>query len=72
MSSADTPGHVPSGPAAPRFQMRLPGFLLGDEQEVGLGEVIKRVTATMGLRPCGGCQQRAARLNRLVGFTRRS
>ena len=46
---------------------RIPGFLL--EQDVGLGNVVKRVTSTFGIRPCGGCEQRAARLNRWLVFT---
>lgn len=50
------------------YRMRLPGFLVGEE--VGLGEVVKRVTYAVGIKPCGGCQQRAASLNRWVTFTR--
>ena len=46
---------------------RIPGFLL--EQDVGLGSVVKRVTSTFGIKPCGGCEQRAARLNRWLVFT---
>lgn len=49
---------------------RLPGFISGDE-EVGLGDVVKRATAAMGIRPCGGCSARAERLNRLVALTPR-
>jgi hypothetical protein len=50
-------------------QVRLPGFV--SDEPVGLGDVIKRVTATAGIKPCGGCARRAAKLNRLVGFTGR-
>jgi hypothetical protein len=53
----------------PRHQARLPGFVA--DSPVGLGDVIKRATLSVGLRPCGGCQQRAAALNRWVGFTGR-
>jgi hypothetical protein len=49
--------------------VRLPGFV--SDEPVGLGDVIKRVTATAGIKPCGGCARRAAKLNRLVGFTGR-
>jgi hypothetical protein len=49
-------------------RVRLPGFLI--EQEVGLGDVIKRVTAGMGIRPCSGCEKRAVTLNRWMSFTR--
>jgi hypothetical protein len=50
-------------------QVRLPGFV--SDEPVGLGDVIKRVTATAGIKPCGGCARRAAKLNRLVTFTGR-
>jgi hypothetical protein len=54
----------------PRYQVRLPGFI--SDEEIGLGDVIKRVTYAVGLKPCGGCERRAAALNRWVGFSRRS
>jgi len=50
-------------------QVRLPGFIT--EEDVGLGDVIKRVTSSFGIRPCGGCQRRAAALNRWLVFTGR-
>jgi hypothetical protein len=56
-----------AGPAPPR--VRLPGFVA--ETEVGLGEVIKRATSLAGIRPCGPCLERAARLNRWVVFSGR-
>ncbi|AUG75846.1 hypothetical protein CFP65_0925 [Kitasatospora sp. MMS16-BH015] len=43
-------------------RVRLPGFVT--DQEIGLGDAVKRVTATLGIRPCGGCERRAAALNR--------
>jgi hypothetical protein len=48
-------------------RVRLPGFILNED--VGLGSVVKRVTLTFGIRPCGGCEQRAAMLNRWLVFT---
>jgi hypothetical protein len=49
--------------------MRLPGFIT--EEEVGLGDVIKKVTYAIGFKqPCGGCQKRAAALNRRMRFSR--
>lgn len=48
-------------------RVRMPGFIL--DQDVGLGSIVKRVTSTFGIRPCGGCEQRAARLNRWLVFT---
>ena len=49
-------------------RVRLPGFLI--EQEIGLGDAIKRASSAMGIRPCGGCEKRAATLNRWMSFTR--
>jgi hypothetical protein len=50
-------------------RVRLPGFTA--EQEVGLGEVIKRATSLVGIRPCGSCLERAANLNRWMVFSGR-
>jgi hypothetical protein len=50
-------------------RVRLPGFIKS-EDEIGLGDVVKRVTYAMGIQPCGGCEQRAAALNRWMTFTR--
>jgi hypothetical protein len=47
---------------------RLPGFI--EEEEIGLGDVIKKVTYAMGVKPCAGCEKRAAALNRWMRFTR--
>ena len=49
-------------------RVRLPGFI--KEEQIGLGDAIKRVTYVMGIKPCGGCEKRAAALNRWVVFTR--
>ena len=49
-------------------KVRLPGFITGDE--VGLGDVVQRVTYAIGIRPCGGCERRAAAMNRWMVFTR--
>jgi hypothetical protein len=49
------------------FKVRLPGFLV--ENEIGLGEVIKRATSTVGIKPCGNCEQRASMLNNWFVFT---
>ena len=50
------------------YRIRLPGFLI--EQEVGLGNAIQRVTYAMGIKHCGGCEKRAAALNRRIIFSR--
>lgn len=49
------------------LRVRLPGFV--SDEEIGLGDVIKKATATMGIKTCGGCQRRAEALNRWMSFT---
>ncbi len=49
-------------------RVRLPGFLV--DEEIGLGDAIKRATYAMGIKPCGGCEKRAAALNRWMHFSR--
>jgi hypothetical protein len=49
--------------------VRLPGFIT--KEDVGLGDVIKRVTSTFGIRACDRCQRRAEALNRWLVFTGR-
>jgi hypothetical protein len=51
----------------PRHRVRLPGFVA--DEEIGLGDVIKRATSYIGIKPCGGCERRAAALNRRVIFS---
>ena len=50
------------------YRVRLPGFLI--EEGIGLGDSVKRLTYAMGIKPCGGCEKRAATLNRWMRFTR--
>lgn len=50
------------------YKVRLPGFITGEE--VGLGDIVNRVTYAMGIKPCGGCEWRAAAMNRWMVFTR--
>ncbi len=49
------------------YRVKLPGFV--SDQEIGLGDVIKRTTSVIGIQPCGGCDQRAALLNRWLVFS---
>ena len=51
----------------PHHRVRLPGFLI--EEEIGLGDLFKRTTYAMGIKPCGGCEKRAAALNRWMTFS---
>lgn len=48
------------------YRVRLPGFI--SDKDVGLGDVIRRATYSVGIKPCGGCEQRAAALNRWMVF----
>ncbi len=51
------------------YRVRLPGFVR--DEEIGLGDVIKRATSAVGIKPCGGCTRRAAALNRWMIFSGR-
>ena len=52
------------------YRSRLPGFV--SDKDIGLGDAIKHVTYTLGIRPCGGCERRAAALNRWFVFIGRA
>jgi hypothetical protein len=49
------------------LRVRLPGFLV--DEDVGLGDAIKRATSYVGIAPCAGCDRRATALNRWLTFT---
>jgi hypothetical protein len=51
------------------YRVRLPGFI--NDEDVGLGDVIKRAASAIGIRPCDGCAQRAAVLNRWLVISSR-
>ena len=36
----------------------------------GLGDVVAKVTSAVGVKPCGKCKERQAKLNKLVPFKR--
>ena len=55
------------GPEPPPYRMRLPGFI--SDEEIGLGDVFKRATSAIGIKPCGSCQRRAIALNRWLVFS---
>jgi len=69
MDQEDTQNALKDRDQRQPFHIRLPGFLV--DEEAGLGDIIKRATATVGIKPCGGCEQRAAALNRRVVFSGR-
>jgi hypothetical protein len=47
--------------------IRLPGFII--QEEVGLGDIIKKVTYRMGIESCEPCKKRAEFLNRRFVFS---
>jgi hypothetical protein len=49
------------------YRVRLPVFI---NEDVGLGDAVRRVTQAIGVQPCDRCHQRAATLNRWVVFSR--
>jgi hypothetical protein len=53
----------------PPHHVRLPGFIT--DEEIGLGDAMKRAASYVGIRPCGGCRRRADALNRWMVFTKR-
>jgi len=66
--NSDAEKHVPnSSEQRSPTRVRLPGFI--SDEDVGLGDAIKRVTYAFGIKPCGGCERRAAALNRWMVFT---
>ena len=50
-------------------RVRLPKFIT--DEEIGLGDVMKRTTSYLGIPSCGGCGRRADALNRWLVFTDR-
>ena len=41
------------------------------DKEIGLGDVLKRVSARFGFSACSGCDRRARSLNRWIRFSAR-
>lgn len=39
------------------------------DEDIGLGDALKRVSYMVGIKPCGGCDKRAAALNRWILFS---
>ena len=58
--SSNKPGGSP-------VRIHLPGFIR--DEEIGLGDAMKRATRYLGVKPCGGCERRAAALNRWIVFS---
>jgi hypothetical protein len=69
MTKASESDDSPDQSEHPPHRVRLPGFIT--DEEIGLGDVIKRTTSYFGIQPCGDCGRRAAALNRRLVFTNR-
>jgi hypothetical protein len=57
-------------PAKAPHQISLPGWI-STEEELGLGEAMKRVFYRAGIKACEGCNRRAAALDRNFVLKRR-
>ena len=73
-TSAPQHSGLAGGPALAEIpqphRLSLPRFLV--KHEIGLGDLIKRLTSALGIKACVGCERRAAALNRwliLSGIT---
>jgi hypothetical protein len=69
VTEASEDNNSPNQREYPSHRLRLPGFVT--DEEIGLGDVIKRAASYVGIKPCRGCERRAAALNRWVAFTHR-
>ena len=69
MTHETSPTTAPHSKERSAHRVHLPGFV--SDEEIGLGDVVTRATSLFGIRPCGGCERRAAALNRWMVFTGR-
>ena len=67
MEELEKNGDASGRSEATPLRVRLPGFIANEE--IGLGDVIKRATSYVGVLPCRGCEGRAVTLNRRVVLT---
>jgi hypothetical protein len=69
MSSEESAGDRSGRSRREPHRVRLPGFI--HDEDVGLGDIVKRATSMVGIKPCGGCRERAGRLNNWMVFSKR-
>jgi hypothetical protein len=69
MKKEQSPEGATGSMARQPYRVRLPGFVR--DEDIGLGDLIKRTTASLAIKPCGGCERRAAMLNRWLTLTGR-
>lgn len=58
----DATDDLPADKQENKARLSVPGFL--NDDDIGLGDAVKELTSAVGIRPCGECERRAARLNR--------
>ncbi|MGH3775705.1 MAG: hypothetical protein ACRDRR_08205 [Pseudonocardiaceae bacterium] len=68
MSSEQSTGDRSGESRREPHRVRLPGFI--NDENIGLGDVVKRATSIVGMSPCGGCAERARRLNNWMVFSK--
>ncbi len=59
-------GHADESAREP-YRVRVPRAIA--HEDIGLGDVLKRATSAVGIKPCGVCERRAAALNRWLIFS---
>ena len=70
MTKTDESNDATESSETPLYRVRLPTFIA--DEEIGLGDVIKRASSYVGIKPCAGCERRAAALNRWASFAGRT
>jgi hypothetical protein len=58
MNTDEARDHIGDGSERQPYRVRIPGFNINED--IGPSDVIKRLTSAAGIRPCGGCERRAA------------
>jgi len=48
-------------------EIHLPNFVI--DEQIGLGDLVKQLTYSLGIKPCGGCETRANALNRFISLS---
>ena len=54
--------------ARSKYRISVPGIVT---EELGLGDVISRISSAAGISACGGCRRRAQALNAWISFSPR-
>lgn len=68
MSDDKTPASDDETPEPSPRRLRLPPLVKPEDE--GMGDVISRLSHSVGITPCGGCRERQQRLNAWLPFRR--